>query len=287
MSAPRTTPVLDDQDYERVRMLVREHSGLELREAGRGAFERAVRGGLAEAGLSTPAELCELMSRAEGRNVLEGLLGALPVGESHFFRTRAQFEALRRDVLPELIGARRESRRLRVWSAGCATGQEPYSIAILLERLLPDIDGWDVRILGTDISTRALETARQGRYRRWSFREVPEEIERAYFIARGEEREVIPRIRKRVHFARLNLVGDRYPSPLSNTADIDLVLCRNVLIYFESSLATRVVGRLADALADGGWLVLAPAEVAIARGTGLAPTRLEGALMHRKMEVER
>jgi chemotaxis protein methyltransferase CheR len=283
MTSRQAAPPFSERDYELVRALVRERSGVQLRDTRRGELDRAILDALRASGAGTAEELCRFISDAAGRSALDTLLGALTIRESHFFRTRAQFDALSDDVLPSLLEARRERRRLRVWSAGCAAGEEPYSVAILLERLLPEIEDWDVLVLATDISGSALQAARRGLYRRWSFREVPEEIERTYFIDQGEHLEVIPRIRDRVSFAPHNLVGDRYPSLLSNTVEMDLVLCRNVLIYFSEAVAGGVVARLGNALADGGWLVLAPAEVAIAHGAGLVSRRIGGTLMHQKV----
>jgi chemotaxis protein methyltransferase CheR len=287
MSSQQAAPRLSDRDYELVGAVVREHSGIQVPPARRAELARAIDDAMRTSGVSSAEELCRLLADAAGRAALDTLLGALTVRESHFFRTRAQFDALRDEVLPGLVAARRERRRLRLWSAGCASGEEPYSIAILLEQLLPEIAEWDVLVLATDISVAALQAARRGLYRRWSFREVPQEIEQVYFVDRGDRLEVISRIRERVTFAPLNLVGDRYPSMLSNTLEMDLVLCRNVLIYFSQQVATDVVARLDASLADGGWLVLAPAEVAIARHTGLVPRRVSGTLMYQKATQHR
>jgi chemotaxis protein methyltransferase CheR len=283
MGSPRTAPRFSDVEYQLVRALVRERSGIELGDTGARQLDRAVWQALAASGMDGPRELCAYMSGPEGQATLDSFLGELAVGESHFFRSRVQFDTLSREVLPGLLAARRGSRRLRVWSAGCATGEEPYSIAILLERLLPDINDWDVLVLATDMSSAALEAARRGVYRRWSFREVPDEIVRTYFVDRGDRLELLPRIRDRVSFAALNLVVDRYPSLLSNTLEMDLVLCRNVLIYFSEALAAGVVVRLGEALADGGWLVLSQAESGLAHGAALRPRRIGGTLMHQKL----
>lgn len=282
MTSQRVARPLSEHDYELVRALVREHSGIELNGTRRSDLDLAVLEALQAAGVDGAGELCAYLSVAEGRSALAAFLEALTVRESHFFRSRAQFDALRAEVIPGLLAARHDARRLRVWSAGCATGEEPYSLAIVLERLLPQIDDWDVLVLATDISAAALETARRGVYRQWSFREVPEDIKQRYFTQRGDQFEVLRRIRDRVTFASLNLVADRHPSLLSNTVEMDLVLCRNVLIYFSEAVGARVVGRLCDALAEGGWLVLGPAEAGLASQVGLVPRRISGTLMHQK-----
>src|SRR5262249_24082640 len=154
------------------------------------------------------------LASAEGRPALDELLEALTIGETHFFRNRAQFAALESHILPELIARRRDTRQLRVWSAGCASGEEPYSLAIAIERQLPDVADWQVLILATDINRQALEKARRGVYGAWSFREVPPEVQASYFIPRGREFEIVPRVRERVTFAYLNLAAEGYPSLL-------------------------------------------------------------------------
>jgi chemotaxis protein methyltransferase CheR len=255
---------------------------LELGVSRRPQLDRALVNALEDSGLDTVRELCAYLAGDSRRRSLEAFLAALTVAESHFFRSRAQFDALSGEIFPQLVKARGGSRRLRVWSAGCATGEEPYSLAISLERQLPAIDEWEVLILATDISSPALAAGRRGLYRPWSFRGVPEAIKRTYFIDHEDHLEVVPRIRERVKFAPLNLVTGRYPSLLSNTIDMDLILCRNVLIYFSQPVATAILGRLRDALADGGWLMLGQAEAAYARLAGLAPRRFAGAVLHQR-----
>jgi chemotaxis protein methyltransferase CheR len=172
-------------DLVRFRDLVREASGLELPDARDPDLQRALHQALVATGLPDADALHRRLRSGEGRRALEAFVGDLSVGETHFFRNRPQFQALERHILPEIIDRRRHSRRLRLWSAACSTGEEPYSLAMLLERLLPDRSRWDVRILATDINQAALERARSGRYGAWSFREVPDDVAAAYFIRRG------------------------------------------------------------------------------------------------------
>lgn len=283
MASGRPGTLLSERDYHRFRALVRERGGLDLPEARRPELDRAVTAALHACDAQSPTELyARLRSHEEARPALEALLAALAVGETHFFRSRAHFDVLAQRVLPALIDRRRATRRLRIWSAGCATGEEPYSIAILLERLLPDIDAWDVLILATDIARDALERARRGRYRPWSLREVPPEVEAAYFVAREQERELVPRVRDRVRFAYLNLVDERYPSVLSGTVDMDLVLCRNVLIYFDDEITRAVVTRLGQSLAEGGWLLVGHAEAARPAFATLTARRFDGTIIYQR-----
>jgi chemotaxis protein methyltransferase CheR len=266
---------------DRFQDLVREVSGLELPAARRPDLRRAVERSLAATGLADADALHRHLRGAAGRAALEAFVGDLTVGETHFFRNRPQFEALERHILPEVIERRRATRRLRLWSAACSTGEEPYSLAMLVDRLLPDRSGWDVRILATDINRAALERARRGRYGAWSFREVPAEVASSFFVRRDGTFEVAGRIREAVTFAHLNLADDCWPSAATHTVELDLILCRNVLIYFGEDLTRRVAAKLHGALADGGWLLVAPAELSLDVFRRFAVVNLNGAVVYR------
>jgi chemotaxis protein methyltransferase CheR len=192
---------------------------------------------------------------------MDRLINAVTVSETHFFRDTAQFNALIEKVLPQLIERKRPLRTLRIWSAGCASGEEPYSIAMLLRDLLPDVDQWAITIIGTDINTASLARARSASYGSWAFREDRAKYMRLrYFTPSGNRFGLAPAVRQMVTFRRLNLVEPCYPSYETNTMLMDLILCRNVTIYFSTNVTQWVVDRFYDALADGGWLVVGHAE---------------------------
>ena len=224
---------LTDADFERFQQLACRMAGLVFSNSRRPELERAVLESCITTGIATPDELYAVLDcSGDGEPVQATFLRHITVGETHFFRNEPQFKALAEVILPELIQRRRPLRQLRLWSAGCATGEEPYSLAILLERLLPDLDRWQVLILATDINRTALERAQTGVFGAWSFRQTPPEFQAAYFHQQGRTFTLDERIRRRVTFACLNLSGSGYPSPLNNTSRMDLILCRNVLIYF-------------------------------------------------------
>ncbi|MCM2256352.1 MAG: protein-glutamate O-methyltransferase CheR [Vicinamibacteria bacterium] len=212
-------------------------------------------------------------------------MAGLTVGETYFFRDAASFDALRDDVLPELIERRRSqgSRRLRVWSAACATGEEAYSLAILLDRLLPDRGDWKVTILATDIHVGALDVARRGLYREWSFRQTPADIRARYFRAHGSDAfEIDPAIRSAVAFAPLNLAAEIYPDLVTNTTAVDLILCRNVLIYFTREAQQLVAARLGRALTSDGWLLVSAVEASASLFAPLLPVNVAGVTFYRR-----
>jgi chemotaxis protein methyltransferase CheR len=211
------------------------------------------------------------------------LASLLTIGETYFFRDRACFQALEETVLPALVADRRArgALRLRLWSAGCATGEEPYSLAILLDRLLPDRARWQLTILGTDLNPDALDAARRGVYREWSLRSLPDALRARYFVRRGTGRfELDPCVRSMVALTTANLT-DELP-PLVADHPIDLILCRNALMYLTEDALATAVGRLQGALARGGWLVVAPAEASAQRFRPLVPVNFPGAIFFRK-----
>jgi chemotaxis protein methyltransferase CheR len=234
----------------------------------------------------TPSDLVlDLRKMPRASHILDALADHLTVGETYFFREQACFEALRERVLPDIIQARRAAgrRRLRIWSAGCSTGEEPYSLAILLDLLIPDIKEWDIAVLATDINRNFLRTAEQGIYRDWSFRSLPEGMREQYFLRHPDGGEELrPHIRQLVKFANVNLSRDEYPSPVNNTHSMDLILCRNVLMYLEPAVAQGVVRRLESALASDGWLVVSSTDLMLDLFHKLTPAPAAGPVFFKK-----
>ena len=254
---------LSPQDQGKFRELVRLRAGIEIPDARLGDLEKGVHAAIQATGAGSPGDLYELLAEKGPRGTLafEAMIPAVTINETHFFRNRPQMQALESEILPELIKARAESRRLRIWSAACSSGEEPYSVAMVLHRLLRGQSGWDVLIHGTDIDHQALAKAAAGLYGNWSFREVPADVKQEYFTQTEEHRYLLsPEIKRMVKFSRLNLVDDLYPTAESQTDRMDLVICRNVLIYFREEAIRRIVGRFHESLVDNGWLVVGHAE---------------------------
>lgn len=248
---------LSDEDFARLRLLLARLAGLAFDESRRESLAYSLSERLRATGLGSVAEYLDLV-QAPGSPERQALLDEVTVQETHFFRNPPQVRALRAHVLPELLRAAGSTRRLRIWSAGCSTGEEPYTIAMVLRELLPVMDGWDIRIIATDISERALEAAREGVYG-WRAVQLasPEELGR-FFVQREDGRYAVrPEVRELVSFQRHNLVEE--PPPLGPDA-LDLVLCRNVTIYFSRDTTRALMHRLHGALRDGGYLFLGHAE---------------------------
>ena len=272
MAMRRVKLTVSEKDLSRFRDLVRERTGVSLPESRGQDLERAVRRSALEADVDDVGKLHELVSREGLPSIaFDALISALNLSETHFFRGSSQIQALEQRILPEVIERQSSERRLRIWSAGCSTGEEAYTLAILVNRLLPDVASWDVLILATDVNSRSLQQARRGVYGSWSLRGMPKLAGFSYLTRRGDRFEVVPRIRAMVTFYQLNLIENLYPSPSTDTDGMDLILCRNVLLYFDQEAARSVVRRLTDALVHGGWLMVSQVESGLGVFDGLAP----------------
>lgn len=202
-----------------------------------------------------------LREKDAGDTELDTLIEDLTIGETYFFRHQEMFDALRDRVLPDVIQRNRDSRHLRIWSAGCATGAEPYSVSILLRReFAARIDGWDVSVVGTDINRGFLAQAREGRYAEWAFRATSPAMKSECFEPADRSWIIKPKYREGVSFQYHNLVQHPVPSLLHHLFAFDVILCRNVTIYFHLDMIRRLLTRFHHCLVDGGWLLVGHAE---------------------------
>lgn len=218
------------------------------------------------------------------KSQVELLSSHLTIGETYFFREDSLFSALKKNVLPDIIETRRKAgKQIRIWSAGCATGEEPYSVAILLRKLIPDYQDWNIRILATDINPRFLQKARDGIYSKWSFRSTPSWVVKEYFRELKDGLYMIlPHIKQMVQFFYLNLAEDVYPSLLNNTNGMDIIFCRNVLMYFSPDCIQPVVGRLYRALTNRGVFIVSAVETSQVIAHQFTLERHEGTVFYRK-----
>ncbi|GFO61502.1 protein-glutamate O-methyltransferase [Geomonas silvestris] len=235
-----------------------------------------------EAGQADLAEFLKgVMSAPPSRSQLKPLARALTIGETYFLRDPRSYQVLEREVLPELIARKRQGdRTLRLWSAGCASGEEPYTLAILLSRVIPDLGSWQISLVGTDINEQSLEKARQGNYSKWSFRNAPAWL-MDYFTRQEDGRyQIVPRIRDMVRFEYLNLAQPQAEAePVTGTDVLDIIFCRNVMLYFGPAQIERTMGRFHRALNEGGYLFVGPTEVDQRQMEGFSCRRLEGAFV--------
>jgi chemotaxis protein methyltransferase CheR len=214
-------------------------------------------------GLANMQDYYQLVTQPDQQHERAVMIDCITTNETHFFREPRHFDYLEREVFPKWqreAAAGDRIMRLRIWSAGCSTGEEPYSLAMLLLKHFPEGKGWDLEVLATDISTRVLEKARAAIYPLDKSKEIPAEYLRAYMLkGRGDhksEMKVSPELHRVVRFARVNLHADSYPVQ----GPFDLIFCRNVLIYFDQESKTKVIGGILRHLSPSGLLFVGHSE---------------------------
>ncbi|HWA72901.1 MAG TPA: protein-glutamate O-methyltransferase CheR [Polyangiaceae bacterium] len=270
--------MLTERDQRFVEELLSRHAGLALtNEQGRLVSARLT--SLAkQRNLTTADELIEALRRAPVGALLDSVIEALTTHETSFFRDQQPFVALSEHVIPELIESRRVQRSLSIWSAACSTGQEPYSVAMLLQERFPALASWQVRIWGTDVSQVVVQRARAGTF---TEREVQRGISKSarekYFERSGELWRVREPIRRMVSWQTFNLAA---PWPTLSTFDI--ILMRNVLIYFSAETRARILAQTAAQLTPDGYLLLGNSETTFGVCDELHPRALSATVVYRK-----
>lgn len=253
------TVILNQSDVEEFRGLIARHFGFQSDNGRLDFLTDVLRRRMESTKCQQFSEYSALLDSSPARaEELRALAEHITVVETFFFRNADNFRALAERVLPERIQARAAERRLRVLSAGCASGDEPYSIAILLRDRFPELASWDVQIVGIDVNRLMLAKASAGRYSAWSLRATSDDVKRRHFRSEGRDFILDPAIRNMVSIHERNLVD---ADPLFwQSSTYDLVFCRNVLMYFEPEVMQLVVGRLQDLLVPEGFLFLGHAE---------------------------
>ncbi|MBI3445754.1 MAG: protein-glutamate O-methyltransferase CheR [Magnetospirillum sp.] len=259
---PGIAMVLANPAFPALKALVIETTGMAFYRDKDSDLARILQERMDEIGIGDCATYLGLLqSPGEGTVEMEAFIAELTIGETYFFRHKEQFDALRDLILPDVIKRNQTVRRLRIWSAGCATGPEPYSIAIMLEREFGrQIAGWHVSILGTDINQKFLARAREGRFDEWAFRVMPDSLRAACFDKVGRQWLIRPEYKRHVTFQYHNLIKSSFPSIADNIAGLDIIICRNVIIYFSQETVEKLVPCFRDSLSEGGWLIMGHAE---------------------------
>lgn len=277
-----TSLTIADHRLPQLSAVISARLGLHFPAARLGDLERLLKAATPELGYATYEDCAEGLLRGLLPPAQLAILARhLTVGETYFFRDPAALAHLRTQILPPLIQARRgRDQRLSLWSAACCTGEEPYTLAIMLTELLPDWRDWQITLLGSDLNEVFLAKAETATYTPWSFRGTPPAIHERYFRPVGHKQvQLLPHLRQMVTLVRHNLVHEHGPRPAGNEQPFDIILCRNVLMYFSVGGARRVVRRLAQELAPGGWLLVSPCELSMAQHPPLVPVPYTGGVV--------
>ncbi|MEA5467962.1 CheR family methyltransferase [Spirulina sp. 06S082] len=242
--------------------LIAKRTGLEIQERDRKTLGQAIQSRMKSLHLLAVNSYYDRLTTElpEDSQEWQNLICLLTNPESYFFRDRGQFSLLERYILPQLIERRQQTKTLRLWSAGCSTGEESYSLAIVLDRLLPDIDRWDLLILGTDINREMLQRAREGLYGNWSFRTSETALQKQYFQTTDRGYRLRDRLRQRVRFQYCNLTNCADFSD-SKPDFFDLIVCRNVFIYFTQSAIEKTLQTFSRSLSSDGYFLTGHAEL--------------------------
>jgi chemotaxis protein methyltransferase CheR len=250
---------LSDRNFQRLVVFISERAGIKMPPSKRTMLEGRLRRRLRATGAGSLDGYCDFLFKENGlQDEAPYLINAVTTNKTDFFREPKHFDYLERIILPELKAS--GSPRIRVWSAACSTGAEPYTIAMMLDDFAERHDGPGYGILATDLDTDVLETARRGIYPAAMVEPVPDAFLRRYIrwpkVRSRNEVRIAPALRAAVGFAQLNLMDSHYPVG----APMDLIFCRNVLIYFDKPTQKAVVSRLCRVLRPGGWLLLGHSE---------------------------
>lgn len=255
--------VFADELLNSFRGFITDRSGLYFRDHDLKNLENSVTSRMTSLHLDSPTSYYRYITMSDSKeDEFRELLNLLTVNHTYFFRNESQFKALRERVLPEIIQRKIKenaiSRRLRIWSAGCSTGEEPYSIAMIVRDLLPDIDSWDVHIFATDASMESLDRAKKGIYNSNSIRLVGSDYVDKYFrsntLGKNTMYQIGDEIKKMVTFAFHNLIEDDFPQ------EMDIVFCRNVVIYFDIQTTMKIMNKFHTSLLDEGYLFIGYSE---------------------------
>ncbi len=273
---------LSEQTFDQLRSIIQDRAGIQFPEEKRYLLESRVRSRLVACGVSSFETYVRHLQNGHDSDEMTHLLNAVTINETSFFRHSAQFESLRDELLPEVVRDRQKagSKTVHLWSAACSAGDEAYSLAILIkENLQSRFPHVEFRIVGTDINTEVLEEARAGEYRKRAVRNVPAKYLRKYFRKTGDTFVLHSSIREMVTFDTLNLSSAR---DMRRMRDVDIIMCANVLIYFDQSQKKRVLALLHRALRPGGYLLVGGSEALGDAASQFDSVQRAGALAYRR-----
>jgi chemotaxis protein methyltransferase CheR len=246
-------------DYEYLRKMLKERSGLVLSADKQYLVESRLLPIARKAGVAGLAELVAKLKAPGAEPLISEVVEAMTTNESFFFRDKIPFDHFRDAIMPSLLAARAKEKRIRIWCAAASTGQEPYSLAMILKEMAAKVAGWRIEIIGTDLSTEVLEKAKTGIYSQFEVqRGLPIQMLVKNFTQIGETWQIAPDVRAMVQYKTLNLLAD-----FSHLGRFDAVFCRNVLIYFDQDTKIDVLQRCARLMEPDGFLVLGAAETVV------------------------
>jgi chemotaxis protein methyltransferase CheR len=269
---------LSENDFRSFRDLIAERSGIYFDPEKQELLKDNLLQRMADCGLSNFADYFNLLSSPAGTKEFDYLLNLITIPETYFFRDRAQFRAFERFVIPDIVEKKSyPGASLRIWSAGCSTGEEPYTIAMILAAGMLDRP---IQILATDVSHNALKAAREGVYTARSVRDMPQQYLNRFFTRKGDHYLLDESIKQMVEFRYFNLVTEPYP--LMEMSGWDIIFCRNVTIYFQAEATRKVIHNFYQSLREGGYLFAGYSESLRYISDEFSTIQQEGAFFYQK-----
>jgi len=268
-------------DLKDLGKFLNEASGLMMDDSKAYLVESRLAPLLRRTGLANISELLKSIKSGSHPDLKQNVIDSMMTNETFFFRDRTPFDNFRNVILPQLIETRRNQKHIRIWCAAASTGQEPYSLAMILDEEMKKLTGWKVEILATDLSSSALARAREGLYTQFEVqRGLPISYLLRYFLHEGESWRINEYIRSKVEFEEFNLLAN-----FNSFGQFDVIFCRNVLIYFDLEMKKDVLRRLAGILAKDGFLITGSAETVLGLSDRLVPhPTLRLASIHRSSD---
>ena len=272
---------MNETQFGKLRKIIYERSGIHFQDTKKYVLESRLTRRLEELKFETYDQYLMYLTAGPYQNEeFQEMFNRITINETSFFRNEPQLQTFEERVLPELLEARKATKTLRIWSAACSSGEEPYTLAIQIYRSLGvRLSDWRIEILGTDISEKVLNIARSGRYHHYAVRTAPPAITSRYFKQDGTHYQLSEDIMSMVHFEKLNL-KDVFAARRFGT--FDLIMCRNVMIYFDDDMKTNVIKMFHTQLADDGTLYIGHSESLRNLDTGFTQLDLPSAFAYRK-----
>lgn len=266
---------LTDQEFEQYKTIIYDESGITFSNVNRPVLESRIKERLRLRELDSAEVYFQIIKK--DRKEMDHLLDSVTTNLTHFFREDNHFKALRESILDEIAKRKSSNKRIKVWSAGCSTGEEPYSIAITLLEHLPDAENWKIDILASDISLKSLMVAKEGFYHKDKVKNIPPNYLSKYFEPFNEGYKIIDKIKNLIRFDYHNLKFD------NGERDIDLVFCRNVIIYFDRQAQIEVIKKFSVCSNDNCYLFIGHSESLFGMNTDYKFNKIGNACVYRKI----
>jgi len=268
-------------DLDIINSFLKNKFGIVLDDKRKRIFNQTLNKRIKKTGMENAETYYQYIKSHNGREELQELISFLTIGETYFLRNLYQWKALQKYIIPQIVKDKKgKPKTLSIWSAGCSTGEESYTIAIMLYESLPFMINWDIKIMATDVNGQSLNMAKKGLYSENAFRETPCDFRNKYFFPVKDKYKIDPKFKSLVEFKKFNFISNNHYSVYENTFDI--IFCRNVLMYFSPDVSKRILQSLTQCLVQNGYLFLGHVEGPIAKHASLKPISVFNTIVYQK-----